>query len=168
MKLIKFLKIWNRKYLLDFMKVINSRSFKDSEYFEIRKECYKSNFKLIINFMSLTYFAFCCAALSSLMAHEMPPALYVPIDFELYPGAYYPSFFFLMWSCSSSAVLGPNSCMFFGSLILFLSNEFKILGISYGETFKDLQEIPEISDDILVKIKETFKKNIDYHVELMR
>ena len=168
MKLINFLKIWNRKYLLDFMKVINSRSFKDSEYFEIRKECYKSNFKLIRNFMSLTYFAFCCATLGPLLTHEIPPSLYVPIDLELHPGAYYPWFFFLMWSCFSSAVLNPNSCMFFGSMIGFLSNEFKILGISYGETFKDLHEVKDVSDDVLVKIKETFKKNINYHVKLMR
>ena len=168
MKLIKFLKIRNRKTLSDFMSLINSRSFEDVEYFETRKECYKSNFKLIRNFMLFFYSAFTVSILGPLVAHEMPPSFYVPFDVELYPRAFYPWFFFLIWSCFASAVLSPNSCMFFGSMIGFLSNEFKILGMSYGETFKDLHEVKDVSDDILVEIKKRFKNNINYHVELMR
>ena len=112
--------------------------------------------------------AFFFAILTPLMAHEMPPSLYIPFNLELYPGAYYPWFALMNYSCFASAVLSPNSCMFLGSLIGYLSNEFKILGLSYGETFKDLNEINEVSDEVLVRIKERFKKNIDYHAQLLR
>ena len=126
------------------MSFINSRSFEDTEYFEIRKECYKSNFRVIRNFMSFIYLVFCFTFSTPLVAHEMPPSLYIPFNVELYPEAYYPCFALLILSCVSSAVLIPNSCMFLGSLIGFLSNEFKILGLSYDETFKDLNEGNEV------------------------
>ena len=118
--------------------------------------------------MLLFYSVFSISALVHLVAHMIPPSIYIPFEVELYPGAFYPVFVFLLWACFASAVLGPNSCLFFGSLIGFLSNEFKILGISYGETFKDIYEVENVSDEILDKIKQGIKKNIKYHVQLMR
>ena len=118
--------------------------------------------------MSFIYIAFFFAILAPLTAQEMPPSLYVPFDLELYPRAYYPWWLFLIWSCFASAVLGPNSCMFFGSLMGYLSNEFKILGMSYGGIFKNIHEGNDVSDEVLLEIKERFKKNINYHVELLR
>ena len=154
------------------MSFINLRSFQrdNPEYFEIRKECYKSNFRLIRKFMTFIYFAFFCAALAPVVAYqnsrEMGSSVHIPTDLTLYPKAAYPWIIFLSWSCVSSALLGPNSCMFFGSLIGFLNNEFKILGISYSKIFMDVKH--EIDDEAFFDIKRKLKANINYHVQLMK
>lgn len=114
--------------------------------------------------MTCIYFAFFCAILAPLMDHQLPSAIHIPTDLNQHPNAFYLWFIFFGVSCYASALLGPNSCMFFGCLIRFLSNEFKILGISYGKTFDDLDNA---SDHEINIINDQFKKNISYHVQLM-
>lgn len=151
------------------MSFINARSFGNSNltYFEVRGECYKLNYKLLIQFFSFTYLTFLLSIVGSLVDHVLPPGFHNPITFKDYPKAFYPWYIVFNWLCIPSALLGPNSCMFFGSLMSFLRNEFKILGIAYSNVFKNLideQICDESLDDILSKLK----VNVKYHVKLLK
>ena len=90
-------------------------------------------------------------------AHEVPAPIRWPKSYGSYPMAYYPWFIFLAWSAISSALLGPNSCLFFGSLIGYLNNEFKILCLAYRNVFEELSdnEKEEISEESLENITGT-------------
>lgn len=90
------------------MGFINSRSFQKNnpEVFEIRKQCYKANYKVLIIFFSFIYFTFTCATISSFLNHEIPLGAHNPIPFEDYPLAFYPFYVVFAWSMTISALLG--------------------------------------------------------------
>ena len=90
----------------------------------------------------------------------MPLPAYVPIDFFEHYLLYGLFYTFVMFACWISALISPVGCLLFSSLIGFLSNEFKILGVSYKEIFD--------GDLTTTEVRGKLKRNIIHHQDLLR
>ena len=153
------------------MTFINAREYQknDPEYLQMRKKCYQFNLKVMIIFLSATYLTIVAFSTFPLLAHKLPTPIRWPKSFGSYPRAYYPWYFFIIWSGNSSALLGPNSCLLIGNLIEYLNNEFKILCIGYRRAFESLSdnENEDASDEDLERIETKLRECIIYHSQLV-
>lgn len=146
------------------MTFVNARALEKENvnYNELRRKSFQLNIKLIaflFGFANLTLLAFYIFPLVE-NKRKMPLPAYVPIDFYEHFLMYTITYVFVMFACWISALISPIGCLFFSSIIGFLSNEFKILGISYKEIFnKDLS-----SKQVCGKLR----RNIIHHQELLR
>lgn len=84
--------------------------------------------------------------------------VYYGVNYDIYPWAYYILFFSTTFSSWMSSILSPNGCLLWSSLISFLSNEYKILGMSYNEIFEGDQTIQEMEYKL--------RKNVSHHARL--
>lgn len=141
---------------------INKRTLENESFNELRRKSYQFNLKLIVVMLIFVNMAILAFYIFPLIENKrkMPLPAYVPIDFYEHGRIYVLFYIFIMFACWLSSLVTPFGCLFFSSIIGFLSNEFKILGFSYDEALKE--------DHSLVKIKGDMKKNISHHQDLLK
>lgn len=144
------------------MSFINGREFKNqnSQVFEIRKKSFIENFKIIVGLQGVGHLTILAFNLFPLFMRGwvFQGPVYFGVDYDVYPWAYYSLYLFVFYASWISSVLSPNGCLYWSSLIGYLSNEYKILGLSYKEVFEDDQTIEEI--------EEKLRRNVAYHTRL--
>lgn len=144
------------------MQFINGREFEkeNRDAFETRRKSFIENFKLIFGLQSvgnLTLIAYNSFPLFKQdWAFQGP--VYFGVDYDAYPWAFYLFYVFVLYASWISSLLSPNGCLFWSSLIGFLSNEYKILGASYKNIFED--------DQTIVETEEKLRRNVVYHTRL--
>lgn len=158
----------NRKTYFELMDFINSRLFKkeSNTYSELRKEIYKSNLRSITPFICLglvTSFVFNLAPVID-GKRKFVMMLYYPwVDFQTNDVAYYTVYCISSFSAFVSGSLVIINCTFISTLLMFLSHEIHILGLSYGEIFK-----ANIGEQSLDRVHDELKENVVHHETLMK
>jgi hypothetical protein len=149
------------------MDFINARKHKnaDGTCDELRGRKFQLNLKVMIFLHGLGY---CIAAAFNTFplveyalgkSIRFPLPLYIPFDFASHSCVFYFIFYiFLTLSLHNSANLMTATCLYFNSLLEYLSNEFHMLGLSFERSM-------EKDDETTV---ETYKKLVKHHQELLR
>ena len=161
---MKSLKTYNE--LIDF---INSREFQkeNTEYFKCRKVCYIKNLKIILFTLMVGHLCHASFYVFPLVEqnNKFQLSIYFPINFDEHQIIYYFCNVFVGYASWLNAMLEVSGCLFLSSLIGFLSNEFKILGMAFEEV---LQEVDEQNDEFfLKKVEYQLKLNVRQHVKLI-
>ena len=152
--------------MIDF---INSREFqkKNPKVFECRKARYEKNLKIILFMLIIGHFCLATFYVFPLIEqnNKFQLSIYFPIDFDEHQIIYYICNVFVAYASWLSAMLENNGCLLLSSLISFLSNEFKILGMAFEDV---LQQIDEQNDELhLKKIENQLKENVLHYVKLI-
>lgn len=146
----------------EIMAFIEKDSFEteNDDFRVLRKRNFAMNFNFIIGVSILSN----VTGLSMSLGGSFFVKIYIPLVFKSSLWMYAPTWIIVSWVVTVFGNMASNGSLILSSMMTYISNEFKIVGMMFEKSLKKLENTNELDDDFhreLIKITER-------HQELIR